>query len=104
MNDLFRNYSAVRSRSMENIKGLSNYMFMIEGVDKATNNLALSVLRRFIEKTDMDFRNSPERLKKYHVKSVHNRTLVTVFGPLTFERTFYVDKYTMLPYASCCIL
>ena len=36
MNDLFRNYSAVRSRSMENIKGLSNYMFMIEGVDKAT--------------------------------------------------------------------
>ena len=68
-------------------------------MDKAINNLALSVLRRFIEKTDLDFRNSPGRLKKYHVKSVHKRTLMTIFGSLTFERTFYTDKCTRLPYA-----
>ncbi|MDD4544157.1 MAG: hypothetical protein PHY13_10350, partial [Clostridia bacterium] len=60
MDDLFRSYSDVRARSKEGIKGFSNYMSMIEGVDNATNNLALSILRRFIEKTDLEFRNSPE--------------------------------------------
>lgn len=98
MDDLFRSYSDVRARSIEGIKGFSNYMSMIEGVDNATNNLALSILRRFIEKTDLEFRNSPERIKKYHVKSTHKRTIMTVFGPLTFNKTFYTDKYSKRPY------
>lgn len=54
MDDLFRSYSDVRARSIEGIKGFSNYMSMIEGVDNATNNLALSILRRFIRRPTLN--------------------------------------------------
>lgn len=98
-NDLIRLDSMLKTMHMNNIRGLSNYISIIEGVDIATNDLALNILKRFIEKIDLGFRKNPKRLETYHVKSAHQRTIMTIFGPLTFERTFYVDKYTKKSYA-----
>ena len=92
-------YSNARARSKEGVTGPTNYLAMTQRVDNATNNLALSVIRKIIEDVDMSFRNNPERLKKYHVKSFHKRTLMTIFGPLTFSRTFYADKHTKQSYS-----
>lgn len=98
MNNLITLDSMLKNMHMDNTKGLSNYMSMIEGVDIATNDLAVNIIKTFIEKTDQDFRDNPKRLETYHVKSKHQRTIMTIFGPLTFERTFYVNKRTKESY------
>lgn len=35
---------------------------------------------------------SLERKRKYHIKSHHYRTIMTVFGEIKFKRTFYISK------------
>lgn len=99
MADISQLDSIIKTTQMNNIRGLSNYLSMIEGVDQATNDLALAILKRLIENADQAFRYSPSRLDKYHVKSTHQRTIMTIFGALTFKKTFFVNKYTKAPYA-----
>ena len=98
-NDLINHYSHVRARIKEGIKGTKNYISMLERIDDSTINLALSDLKDYIEAIDMEYRNSIERLSKYHIKSHHERTVMTIFGPLTFKKTFYIDKQTKESYS-----
>ena len=49
-------------------------------------------IRFFLEKMDKDFRNSPGRTKDYYVKNTRERTIVTMFGEITYKRTIYKDR------------
>ena len=59
------------------------------------NQVCLNFIFKYYELIDKDFRNSKERLKNYVInKSNVPRTLITIFGNLTFYRTLYQHKIT----------
>lgn len=53
-----------------------------------------SALVKAIEKADMEFRNTPDRTRFYHVTQTRIRTIITIFGETTFTRTGYVNLST----------
>lgn len=68
--------------------------FMIE-TQKFMNNLTSSFLVYYFESLDNEFKNSLERKQKYFInKSNIERTIITIFGTITFKRTLYQHKLT----------
>ena len=47
---------------------------------------------------DRKFRYSEDRLNKYYVKNTRKRTLITMYGEITFRRTQYINLSTKKPY------
>lgn len=52
----------------------------------------------FLEKMDLNFRNSPGRTKNYYVKQTRFRTIITMYGEITFRRTEYISRINGKPY------
>lgn len=52
----------------------------------------------FLEKMDLSFRNSPGRTKNYYVKQTRFRTIITMYGEITFRRTEYISRINGKPY------
>lgn len=52
----------------------------------------------FLEKMDLNFRNSPGRTKSYYVKQTRSRTIITMYGEITYERTEYTSRLDNKPY------
>jgi len=80
--------------SLNNRKGLGNYLEILGSADLAGQNLSIAILKQLIENIETEFLNRPGRTTFYHVKSHHPRTLLTIFGPLTYYRTFYKNVKT----------
>ena len=49
-------------------------------------------IKKFIEKMDSDFRSSPGRTRDYYVNNTRQRTIITMFGEITYTRTIYRDR------------
>lgn len=49
-------------------------------------------IKSFLEKMDRDFRNSPGRTRDYYVNNTRQRTIITMFGEITYTRTIYRDR------------
>ena len=45
-----------------------------------------------LEKLDEDYFNSPKRKALYYPKGTYSRTIITLFGEITFKRRAYVEK------------
>lgn len=59
------------------------------------HKLSLTFFQSFFEALDFEFKNSLERKQKYFInKSNVKRTLITIFGTITFKRTLYQNKLT----------
>lgn len=59
------------------------------------NHFSLSFFQSYFEALDLEFKNSLERKQKYFInKSNVERTLITIFGTITFKRTLYQHKLT----------
>lgn len=69
-----------------------NYISLLSNIDESLCNFAKNSLISIIESLDKAYLPSKERMSKYHVKSHHQRTIMTIFGEITFERTFYKSK------------
>lgn len=69
-----------------------NYVNLLSSLDNNLNELAKSSLISIFESIDNSFKVSPERKAKYEIKSYHPRTILTIFGEITFNRTFYKSK------------
>ena len=52
----------------------------------------------FLEKMDLEFRNHFGRTKDYYVKQTRSRTIVTMYGYITFKRTEYISRLNGKPY------
>lgn len=69
-----------------------DYIKLMMGIDKAFNDAVLHSIVTIFEAIDEGYRNSSIRKKNYHVKCYASRSLVTVFGVITYKRTWYTDK------------
>jgi len=59
------------------------------------NSISKTFFEHYFEALDNQFRNSRERKEKYVInKSNVERTLITIFGTITFKRTLYQNKIT----------
>lgn len=71
---------------MNNYLDFVNYLdgFLLEIVKK-------SIINSF-ESIDFKFKNSIRRKELYYTKGLYQRTIMTLFGEITFEREYYVPK------------
>lgn len=70
------------------------YANLMEDVSDAFRSLCLRVLREELQRMDEAFRQQPERANRYYVKVTRERTLITPFGLLTYQRTIYQNRST----------
>ena len=69
-----------------------NYIDLLSDLDNSLCEIAKNSLVTIFETIDKSYSNSIERKHKYHIKAHHKRTILTIFGEITFSRTFYSDK------------
>lgn len=70
-----------------------NYIDLLSNLDNSLSNIAKQSLVFIFESIDKSYSNSLERKHKYHIKAHLPRTILTIFGEITFTRTFYSDKH-----------
>ena len=59
------------------------------------NEISISFLSNYFESVDKVFKNSKKRKENYYInKSNVKRTIITIFGTITFYRTLYINKLT----------
>ncbi|MBN2898284.1 MAG: UPF0236 family protein, partial [Clostridia bacterium] len=90
--------SSMNVLSLNSRNGLDNYLKILNSADLTGQNLSIAILKQLIENIETEFRNRPGRTTVYHVKSYHPRTILTIFGPLTYYRTFYKNRKTKESY------
>lgn len=69
-----------------------NYLNFSSSLDSSLCDIAKSTLVFTLESLDAAFKASSERKSKYYVKSTHPRSILTIFGEITFTRSFYKSK------------
>ncbi len=76
----------IRLSSINNYLDFINYLdaFLLEIVKK-------SIIDSF-ESIDYTFKHSKHRKELYYTKGLYPRTIMTLFGEITFEREYYVPK------------
>lgn len=71
---------------------------LIESMCKKTEEEIRNQLVEYLEEMDRKFRYSEDRLNKYYVKNTRKRTLITMYGEITFRRTEYINLSTKKSY------
>lgn len=77
----------------DNTNKVFNYINLLSNLDNSLCNIAIDSLVTIFESIDKSYCNSIERKHKYHIKAHLPRTILTIFGEITFTRTFYSDKH-----------
>ena len=77
--------------SFENFS-INNYINLISSFDESINDFIRKAFIDLITELDKSYMNSIERKRKYHIKYKTKRTILTIFGEITYERTFYKSK------------
>ena len=75
-----------------NVNPIFNYINFSSNLDETLCNLAKESLITIFKAIDTSYCNSIERKRKHHIKAHLPRTILTIFGEITFTRTFYTDK------------
>lgn len=69
-----------------------NIFFELQNI---MNEISISFLSNYFEFVDKVFKNSKKRKENYYInKSNVKRTIITIFGTITFYRTLYINKLT----------
>ena len=76
----------------EGINNINNYINLISSFDNFMCNYLRNSLIKLLEELDRNYLYSSERKTKYYVKSRHTRTILTIFGEISYTRTFYSSK------------
>ena len=74
------------------------YAEFISGLSVSLQMLDAGMVKKLLEKMDHEFRVSPGRTDRYCVKQTRERTIVTIFGEVTYKRTEYIDKGSSKPF------
>lgn len=78
--------------NQSNVNPVFNYINFSSNLDETLCNLAKESLVTIFKAIDTSYCNSIERKRKHHIKAHLPRTILTIFGEITFTRTFYTDK------------
>lgn len=71
-----------------------NYIKILDTLDERICDIAKESLTTIIESIDRGYRNSFERMHRYHIKAKYSRSIMTIFGQITYRKTVYTNKYT----------
>ena len=75
-----------------------NYAKLMEYSSKDFRNSVIQYLKETFTSIDEQFRNSSDRKRHYYIKQTRKRTIITLYGELTYTRTEYIDRYTKKSY------
>lgn len=78
--------------SKDNTNKVFNYIDLVSNLDSSLCDIVKNSLVTIFEAIDKSYSNSIERKHKYHIKAHLKRSILTIFGEITFTRTFYSDK------------
>lgn len=70
-----------------------NYIRMLDTLDERICDIALKSLKTIIESIDQGYRNSFDRRHQFHIKARTTRTIMTIFGEITYRKTIYSYKH-----------
>lgn len=76
-----------------NTNDVFNYVNLLSNLDNSLSETAKQSLVTIFEAIDKSYCDSIERKRKHHIKAHLSRTILTVFGEITFTRTFYTDRH-----------
>lgn len=91
-------YSSQLIAPMVRNQSVGLYCHLVSGLSVSTQMIGTAILRKILEKMDLEFRNAPERTSRWYVKNTRERTIITLFGEVTYQRTEYVDRTTGVPF------
>ena len=80
----------------------NRYVNIFLELQNIINEISISFLSNYFESVDKVFKNSKKRKENYYInKSNVKRTIITIFGTITFYRTLYINKITGEYYFLC---
>lgn len=79
---------------MKNFNGYSinNYLSLISNLDLNMNSFICNTIIEIINELDRQYCVSIERKRKYHIKDYKKRSILTIFGEITYYRHYYKSK------------
>lgn len=78
-----------------------NYIRLLDTLGEKIYEIVQNSLITVFETLDRGFKNSIERRHKYHIKAHTTRTIMTIFGEITYRKTIYQSKHN---YKSFCFI
>lgn len=80
--------------SLTNFQGfnINNYINMISTFDKSLCECFKHAFIELLNEIDINYCKSLERTSKYYIKDHYSRTILTIFGEITINRTYYESK------------
>ena len=83
VDNLFSNYDS------------DKYLYFIASFQKSVREYIKTVIVSTFEEIDREFKNSSNRIERYYInKSNVNRNLTTIFGTISFKRTYYTSRFS----------
>lgn len=71
---------------------VGNYVDFINTLDDFMSNVVRNTIKKSFESIDVEYKHSKRRKELYYTKGLYPRTIMTLFGEITFEREYYVPK------------
>ncbi len=96
-NLIINNFSDFIKRNISiksNENKVFNYINLLDTLDNSLCLVAINSLISIFNSIDNGFKNSPERRHRYHIKARNTRTIMTIFGEITYHKTIYENKFT----------
>jgi hypothetical protein len=79
-------------RDALSLKSVDDYLDFIQGIDDLLLRIATQSIASAFEAIDRRFKDSKRRKQLYYTKGRYRRTIMTLFGEVSFEREYYVPK------------
>lgn len=80
------------------ISTIYEYAYLCQYLSQFVMHVGRNIMKSTLEKMDTEYRNSPSRKEQYYVKQTRERTIMTVFGEVTYKRTEYQHKFYRTSY------
>ena len=71
-----------------------NYTSVIEEVATTIKEIQIDLFKQAVQRIDDNFKSMPDRVDRYYIKDSRERTIITPFGEISFNRTIYQCRQT----------
>lgn len=83
---------ATSNISINSYDDVFNYINVIQNFDSILTTSIITAIKAYFEDLDYNYTISTERKRKYHIKDYRPRTILTIFGEITYSRHFFKSK------------